>query len=166
MDGLACLVLSDNASSRYASKRPHRNRNGTCAQCTSQDPRILGSCHARSNAVHHIVHCMAGAVFSANQRSTVFPFLPARTCEPLCGGYACPKVLALSVFFVFFNCSMLRGRNSPYDGRLYACQLHSALRPAMLDAQPWLRRDCRRPYLPPYLVKMQYMGTSGPQHVL
>lgn len=112
MDGTDSLVLSDNASSRYV----YRQEGAECSKVRDQTrvrtvlaPNVPRKIHAslggpvmrRSDAVHHIVHCMPGAVFSANQRSTIFLFLhfPARslqTANPSAGAMHAPNVLALS----------------------------------------------------------------------
>lgn len=148
------------SAARYARKEAGQKRNGTCAQCTSQDPRILASCHASSDAVHHLVHCIAGAVFSANQRSTIFSFLPVRTCKPLCGGYACPQGLGLVYTIYFFNCSMLRRSDQTVRWTPVCMSIASlAFYLPCSTLYPGTQETAASQV---YLVKMQHMGIFGP----
>ncbi|PTB40486.1 hypothetical protein M441DRAFT_407032 [Trichoderma asperellum CBS 433.97] len=161
------LVVSDNASSRHGGgcgvqqgtreKRLDRKGNGTCAQCTSQDPRILGFCHASNDAVHHIVHCIARAVFSANQRSTICSFLPAHLQTPL-RGLCMPQSLGLVDFF--FNCSMLHRREQTV--RWTPVCMSIAFLAFYLPCSTLYPGTAEAAASQIYLVKMQYMGIFGP----
>lgn len=109
------------------------------------------SCEQRCRTSHCALHSSRGILGKPALDNLLFSSR-AHLQTPL-RGLCMPQSLGLVDFFLIARC--YAGANKPYDGRLYACQLHfwpstCHVRPSTLALQSQI-----------YLVKMQYMPSMS-----
>lgn len=89
------------------------------------------SCAQRCRTSHCALHGWRGILGKPALDDFPFSSLPARslqTANPSAGAMHAPTSWPCLIELIctyFFDCSMLRKSNKPYDGRLYACQFAS-----------------------------------------